>query len=392
MADRSFSWVSAESHVVVTDQRFVLRGCNTDVDYPGWKPLEEFLLPLQGATDIQELRLVNCALTGTATRLIVGNLLDKAHLCRVDLSHNNIQHLENGCATIGRLLSLPTPSLMYLKLDWNNLGLNGAQGLAQSLRFFNPLLELSLNHCGLRGPGMDVIANALKDDNGSLALYIQGNDIKDPGGIHVGNLLKANESIQELDLSNNGIKAIGAKRLFSGLKQNSALIILVLDNNPGLVLRSKDRESTIPLHGLRAAITENHESQLMELSLCDLSIPDSPEMQDLFGKAITNLIDRSCRLQVLRLARNSIRTSAVRFICPKIRINFHLKQLYLSDNNIDDEGGFLLLDTLTHEVSGERRNTSLEVIDLTGNDIFPMIQDEIQEALQNNKTLHCIEE
>jgi hypothetical protein len=128
MADRSFSWVSAESHVVVTDQRFVLRGCNTDVDYPGWKPLEEFLLPLQGATDIQELRLVNCALTGTATRLIVGNLLDKAHLCRLDLSHNNIQHLENGCAAIGRLLSLPTPSLMYLKLDWNNLSKNEGHG------------------------------------------------------------------------------------------------------------------------------------------------------------------------------------------------------------------------------------------------------------------------
>jgi Ran GTPase-activating protein (RanGAP) involved in mRNA processing and transport len=321
----------------------------------------------------------------------VGNLLDKAYLCRLDLSHNNIQHLENGCAAIGRLLSLPTPSLMYLKLDWNNLGLNGAQGLAQSLRF-NPLLELSLNHCGLRGPGMDIIANALKDDNGSLTLYIQGNDIKDSGGIHVGNLLKANESIQELDLSNNGIKARGAKRLFSGLKQNSALIILILDNNPGLVLRSKERESTIPLHGLRAAITENNQSKLMELSLCDLSIPDFPEMQDLFGKAIMNLIDGLCRLEVLRLARNSIRTSAVRFIFQSIGINFHLKQLDLSNNNIDDEGGIKILDTLMPEGSGEHRNTSLEIIDLTGNDIFPTFLDMIQEALQNNKTIHCVEE
>lgn len=126
----------------------------------------------------------------------------------------------------------PTP--IFLNLNTNSIGVDGAEALAFALNRSDkraPLTHLSLNFTQIGDEGIMHLSGALVNMRTLTSLSLRSNEISNEGVKSVANLLDNNNSLTSLDLGSNDIQDEGIEVLIKALENNFFLTNLSLENN-----------------------------------------------------------------------------------------------------------------------------------------------------------------
>lgn len=120
--------------------------------------------------------------------------------------------------------------------DNNNSNNNNNNGIIRALAGVLPLnkslLNLHLGRCKITVEGARILASGLEKDSTSLKyLKLADNDIGDEGGQVIANSLRTNKSLQRLILYDTGIGDKACEAFGLALRENNTLITLMLDSN-----------------------------------------------------------------------------------------------------------------------------------------------------------------
>ncbi|NGX62383.1 MAG: hypothetical protein K940chlam9_01880, partial [Chlamydiae bacterium] len=118
-----------------------------------------------------------------------------------------------------------------LDLKYNNIGDNGANAIAESLKVNAYLTSLNLSNNNIGDNGANAIAESLKVNTYLTSLYLEFNHIGDNGANAIAESLKVNTCLTSLSLAGNNIEDNGANAIAESLKVNTSLTDLDLWNN-----------------------------------------------------------------------------------------------------------------------------------------------------------------
>ncbi|XDV23261.1 hypothetical protein PO909_027918, partial [Leuciscus waleckii] len=138
-------------------------------------------------------------------------------------------------------------------------------------------------------------------------------------------------SLKDLDLSNNNLKDSGAKLLSDGLKENCKLE----------KLRLSDCSISEKGYKALASALRSNPSHLIELDLTG-NDPGQSGVKELNGL----LQDQNCQLKTLRLRNCGLTEESCSALAIVLRSNSSLKELAMSNNNLQDSGVKKLQDAL----------------------------------------------
>ncbi|CAF1468361.1 unnamed protein product, partial [Adineta steineri] len=122
-------------------------------------------------------------------------------------------------------------SLHVLDLSSNQLKMSNAQYFASMLENNTTLITLDLRDNKLRSKGIEFIADALKKNKTLRILNLRFNHIDDDGAEYLADTLITNKTLATLNLWNNDITGIGVRSLANALQKNTALTTLDLGRN-----------------------------------------------------------------------------------------------------------------------------------------------------------------
>ena len=177
-------------------------------------------------------------------------------LVSLDLSSNQLGL--DGAEAVAQALrgasggGLPS-TLKTLVLDGNNLGDAGTSTIAESALHSEALETLSLAGCGFGPDGARSIAQTLKHDATIRRLVLSSNAVADAGGLALGEGLRHNRHLNMIELSGCEIQTKGLKAIGRALATNRALTNITITNND---LSEED------MHVLGSALLRNDHAQL----------------------------------------------------------------------------------------------------------------------------------
>lgn len=119
--------------------------------------------------------------------------------------------------------ALEESTLEYLKLEFNTVGIRGAQQFALLLEKNGTLRSVTLQRTRIQAKGAIAIASALRNNTTLVALRMASNNIGPRGAQALADALKVNSSLQVLDLRDNSVCTVGAKALAHMLTVNRKL-------------------------------------------------------------------------------------------------------------------------------------------------------------------------
>eukprot|EP00811_Abedinium_folium_P000239 NODE_10217_length_1368_cov_3.606769.p1 GENE.NODE_10217_length_1368_cov_3.606769~~NODE_10217_length_1368_cov_3.606769.p1 ORF type:complete len:311 (-),score=105.03 NODE_10217_length_1368_cov_3.606769:64-996(-) len=282
---------------------------------------------------------------------------ENAHLCSEDAGR--IVQAFQGCDTLlslnlrGNRLVGPAirvvskllhenPVLKHLNLEATDLLPDSAEALAESLKRNTNLLELKLASNFIGEAGALHMALMLRINQTLVYLDLHGNDMDIDGGKFLGDALAMNTGVVILNLSYNYLGPLGASRIAEGLCSNQKLADLNLQGN-GI--------GPIGAEALGSALRYQH-SALRNLNVSGCCIRNK-------GVAFiaSALMNKSCEVEGLHLARNFISAAAVKGLTEMISVQHSLKRLGLACNALSQEA----MDVL--RVAWDGREGTLDVAD-----------------------------
>ncbi|XP_007445164.1 ribonuclease inhibitor-like, partial [Python bivittatus] len=157
--------------------------------------------------------------------------------------------------------------------------------------------------------------------------------LKESSCRHVAEVLKKNQRLRELYLSDGGINDVGIKLLSEGLKHPNCLLEK---------LRLYDEHLTKSCGECLAEVLRKNEN-LKELALAPCEIDDKG--MELLCEGLKH---PSCKLEKFWLRRGLLTGSSCRNLAEVLKKKQSLRELYLSDSGIHDEGIQLLCEGLKH--------------------------------------------
>ena len=188
--------------------------------------------------------------------------------------------------------------------------INVVQRIARILPTNNSsLTELNLSHSELKPEEIEALAKALKENQSLTYLDLSHNQIGAEGARALAEVLKVNRNLTHLDIGFNQIGVEGASTLVKALEYNQGLTELILRNR---------------------SIPNNHLDNVMHP----------------LGVALR----KNSTLMVLNLNGNIVTTAGIRRLVEALgeRGNRTLKELNLSDDDLDNDGRFTLLKLRTY--------------------------------------------
>uniref|UniRef100_A0A3B3QDJ9 NACHT LRR and PYD domain-containing protein n=1 Tax=Paramormyrops kingsleyae TaxID=1676925 RepID=A0A3B3QDJ9_9TELE len=256
-----------------------------------------------------------------------------------------------------RLLPVVKKSKTAL-LNSCNLTETCCEALALTLRS-NPscLRELDLSDNDLQDSGVKLLSAGLGNEHCKVEiLRLSGCSVRGEGYSSLASALRSNPShLRELDLSSNHQGNSGVKQLSALLKEPTCKLEKLKVNSCKL-----SWESCI---ALASALSSN--PHVRELDLSDNEVPDLTEKQhpkikrEMPQSALLGFT--RCKLEVLRLNSCNLTETCCEALALTLRSNCsYLRELDLSDNDLQDSGVKLLFEEL------ENLHCTLEILRLAG--------------------------
>jgi len=224
------------------------------------------------------------------------------------------------------------------------------------------LITLNIGHNNIGVAGAQAIAEALEGNTTLTTLDISYNNIDDVGTIAITKALKNNTTLKSLDINNNNIGVAGAEAIAEALIVNTTLTTLDIARN------SIDNEGAIAIAGALSGEAGNK-------TLTTLSIMGN-EIEDDGAKALAYALSSNETLTSLDIALNSIDNEGAKVIAKALETNTTLTKLYITYNNFGDEGAQAIAAALKY-------NTTITSLDI--NNISVEIKNALAEALERNK-------
>uniref|UniRef100_A0A8C1Y4D0 NACHT domain-containing protein n=1 Tax=Cyprinus carpio TaxID=7962 RepID=A0A8C1Y4D0_CYPCA len=266
---------------------------------------------------------------------------------------NECDLTDRSCSALAPVL-VSDSNLKELNMNRNNLQDSGVKKLCIGLKSTNCKLEiLRLSKCDLTGKICSALASVLRSDSSSLKeLDLSNNNLQDSGVKLLSGGLKENCKLEKLRLSECNVTEEGYKALASALRLNpSHLIELDLTgNDPGqsgvkelsdLLHDPNCQLQTLRLLGPAAdeacqyvtGIVGKNLLLLRELNLSERELGDTRVNQ------ITALLqDKHCKLNTLMLRDCGLTEESCSALATVLRSNPSLKELDMSNNNLQDSG------------------------------------------------------
>ncbi|XP_066512599.1 NLR family CARD domain-containing protein 3-like [Hoplias malabaricus] len=267
-------------------------------------------------------------------------------LKELEFSETELQ--DSGVKLISEALKSSNCKLETLRLSRFNQSLNSYESLCPVLKSPNsPLKELDLSHNDLQDSGVKLISEALKSSHCKLeTLRLTMCKLGEKSCEDLGSVLLVNSSLKELDLSNNDLQDSGVEKLSAALK--SSLCKLE-------TLRLSFCLVTEEGCAFLASALRSNPSHLKELDL-SYNHPGDTGVKLLSVK----LEDPHCRLETLRLARCNLSTNSYETISSAVKSpNSPLKELDLRDTELQDSGVEIISEAL------KSSNCKVETLRLT---------------------------
>ncbi|XP_066537041.1 NACHT, LRR and PYD domains-containing protein 12-like isoform X2 [Hoplias malabaricus] len=260
-----------------------------------------------------------CKYLGTA--LQSENSLKELDLSNNCLRDSGVEHLSGG-------LKSPLCKLEILRLALCSVTNKSCKSLGSALQSVNSLKELDLSNNDLQDSGVELLSAALKSPLCKLeTLRLALCKLGDTSCEYLSSVLQSENSLKELDLSKNKLQDSGVELLSAAL--NSPLCKL---ETLRLALCKLGARACEALGSVLQSM-----NSLKELDLSNNDLQDSGV--ELLSAALKSPL---CKLETLRLASSNLVATSCEALGSALQSDSSLKELDLSDNNLQDSGVELL--------------------------------------------------
>ncbi|XDV28581.1 hypothetical protein PO909_031832, partial [Leuciscus waleckii] len=375
------------------------------------------------------LKLSDCSITEEGYKALASALRSNpSHLIELDLRGNDPG--QSGVKELDGLLQDQNCQLKTLRF----LGPAADEACHYVRRIVgkNPLLmrELNLSERDLKDTGVNQIIALLKDKHCKLnTLMLRKCGLTEESCSALATVLRSNSSLKELDISNNNLQDSGVKKLQNGLENTNCTLeklrlsdcsiteegykalASALRSNPSHLIELDLRGNYPGQSGVKelSDLLQDQNCQLKTLRL--LQSPDADEACKYLTKILCNknllllrelnlsgrelgdtrvnqiaalLQDKHCKLNTLMLRKCGLTEESCSALATVLRSNSSLKELDISNNNLQDSGVKKLQNGL------ENTNCTLEKLRLSDCSITEEGYKALASALRSNPS-HLIE-
>ncbi|XP_051991571.1 NACHT, LRR and PYD domains-containing protein 12-like [Xyrauchen texanus] len=315
---------------------------NNDLQDSGVKLLSDALKSPHCTLEI--LRFAACRFTGQCCESLSSVLQSSKSLRELDLSNNDLQ--DSGVKLLSDALKSPHCTLEILRFAACRFTGQCCESLSSVLQSSKSLRELDLSNNDLQDSGVKLLSDALKSPHCTLEiLRFAACRFTDQCCESLSSVLQSSKSLRELDLSNNDLQDSGVNLLSDALKSPHCTLE---------ILRFAACRFTDQCCESLSSVLQSSKS-LREL---DLSIND---LQDSGVKLLSNALKSPhCTLEILRFAACKFTDQCCESLSSVLQSSKSLRELDLSNNNLQDSGVKLLSDAL------KSPHCTLEILRLSG--------------------------
>ena len=317
--------------------------------------MDNILLALSKVSSLQILDFQSNQLNNDAGELLAPVILNNKFLKHLYLGNNSIG---KGMMHIVKSLQQIT-SLELLDLSNNNIPKEVCNEIAVAIEVNNKLKKLWLYHNKL-GSSINAILNALCKLSTLKVLDLDNNLMTQENGKTLAFIITNNTGLEEIHLSDNNL-GIESLEVAKALQQITSLQVLSLSNT------QLPKEVSIDL-----ALAIESNQNLKSLAIRGNNMATSMDN-------ILLALSKVSSLQILDFQSNQLNNDAGELLAPVILNNKFLKHLYLGNNSIGKG--------MMHIVKSLQQITSLELLDLSNNNIPKEVCNEIAVAIEVNNKL-----
>ena len=342
----------------------------------------ELALAIKSNKQLQKLWLNDNNLNSSAN-VILNTLTTITTLTVLNLNNNQIPQ-EAGEALASVIMH--NSRLKTLCLNGNNLGVGTLQ-IAKALQCIATLTILALGNNNIPKEACDELALAIKSNKQLKVLLLHSTNL-DCSAIVILNSLITITTLTTLNLDNNQLSQEAGEALASVIMHNTRLEELYLDSNHlGIetvkVAKSLQHITTLKMLNLNSNNIPQEASDELALAIESNQLLKKLRISDnnLHSSAIVvlNSLAGITTLTVLDLNNNQIFPEANEALASVIMHNTSLEELYLNGNNLGT-GTVKVAKSLQHI-------TTLRVLSLDNNNIPPEASEELALVIQSNKQL-----
>lgn len=331
------------------------------------------LVDRDAALPVKALDLLDNQLNPAQT-VKIASCLESSPVSELFIGYNNIG--PEGCEALGTVINVSS-KLEHLDIRGNNLSSSDARKVFKAVAGSVSLKKLGLGHNKLGPDGMSLLAKALERNTYLTVLDISMNEIGAAGAACIASVLaNVTSSLRSINMYGNHLGAEGLAHIFSAIRQNKELRFLNIGNNNGtdamcvdlgdmLDVNSTLEELDIRLNSIsgigikelsKRGLQKNTNIRKLILS----GNPIGPVGAEELSKAL-NKRGRGC-FQSLDISGCELEPVGGIRVSSLIMCSLTLKEIYLSDNHLDDDAAFSIARAAAESIS-------LAILDLSLNDI-----------------------
>ncbi|XP_062397884.1 protein NLRC5-like [Sardina pilchardus] len=326
--------ISDEGYVCLAFTLMSNPACVKDLDVSNNRPGESTQKLLSATLEdphrkVEAIQLNQCRLSKANCEMMASVLQrTPSHVRELDMSDNDLQ--DEGVKLLSVGLRDPKCKLETLRFVGCKLRDKSCEIVASVLQSSNTLMELGLSHNNLGNSGVQLLSKGLSSPHCKLqTLRLSKCEISDEGYVCLAFTLMSNPAcVKDLDVSNNRPGESTQKLLSATLEDPHRKVEAIQLNQCRLSKVSCE---------MMASVLQRTPSHVRELDMSDNDLQD--EGVELL---CAGLRDPQCKLETLRFVGCKLRDTSCEIVASVLQSSNSLMELDLSNNNLGDSGGQLI--------------------------------------------------